>query len=151
MGIGKDREYRTRYGKRHLLRESIPLVTYSGNFLEKGYHKIEFHFTLPSQIPGSFFFAGWRFSRASIQYNLNAVLTASEPKNNLKFKRLLLITRRVFPEADIQEMSDEQNISSCCCFSKGVSKIRARFEQKNYFVDQVARALLTIDNSACSA
>ena len=48
-------------------------------------------------------------------------------------------------------MEDARNIKTFCCFSKGLSKIRARFEQNTFTVDEQARALLYIDNSDCSA
>lgn len=66
-------------------------MTYSGNVLDKGYHKIEFHFQLPKEIPGSFVMYDRSSSWAKVQYQVNAELTATEKERNLKFKRILLV------------------------------------------------------------
>ena len=51
-------------GKKEIILYQIPLVSYNGTVLQKGFHKVEFHFDLPPQLPGSFaFFASADYAR----------------------------------------------------------------------------------------
>lgn len=57
----------------------------------------------------------------------------------------------MFPQLENRELSDERNVKSFGCFSKGLSKIKARFEQNSFHVNQTARTLFSIDNTDCKA
>ncbi len=63
----------------------------------------------------------------------------------------MLIQQPLFPELKNEELHDERNVKTFCCVSKGLSRVRAKFEQNSFYVDQTARTLLFLDNTNCTA
>ena len=67
----------------------------------------------------------------------------------MKYKQRLILREPAI--AQYGDMFDDAaNVTSCCCFSKGMSKVRASFEKNFYTPLEVARCSAWIDNTACS-
>lgn len=138
-------------GKKKVIDQRIPLVSFFGNELAVGFHKVDFGFQLPATLPGAFmwYHSDWY---ARIEYKLRVELKAVENSESLEFERFLLIQEKHIPaKEEIKEMEIEHKIKTMGMFSKGTGKIRARIENNEYTVNDSARVFLDIDNSACKA
>lgn len=52
-------------------------------------------------------------------------------------------------QADVQTVS-KQELTNCCCISKGFSTLKTDFEKNVYCPNENAKAIMTVDNSECS-
>ena len=103
---------------------------------------IPFSFKLPYYAPASFSFshtdAGGTFLQASIIYTLKAVLVESEATLVEDSLTLNVLSNKATTKP--QETREILNISTCCCFHKGLSKLAlAQKDLQNTAYGQLAR------------
>ena len=134
-------------GKKQIIDQKIPLVSFYGHELAIGFHKIDFGFYIPQGIAGAFmwYHADW-FAR--VEYKLSVNLKAVNSSDSLEFERFLLIQEKeISAKEENKELIAEHKVKSFCCIPWGVSRLRAKFENNELKVNQIARAFLEIDNS----
>ena len=138
-------------GKKSIVDQNIPLVSFFGNELAVGCHKIDFGFILPATLPGAFmWYHGDWFAR--VEYKLKAKLTAVNKSDSIDFDRYLLIQEKeISAKEENRELESARKVKSFCCVPKGMSKIKGKFEKNELKVNEIARAFLQIDNSECKA
>ena len=80
-------------GKKSIVDQNIPLVSFFGNELAVGCHKIDFGFILPATLPGAFmWYHGDWFAR--VEYKLKAKLTAVNKSDSIDFAGICSSRRR---------------------------------------------------------
>lgn len=111
-------------GNRKIIDQRIPLVSFFGNELALGSHKVDFNFQLPPTLPGAFlwYHLDWK---AKIEYKLKLQLTALDEKDNLEFERFILIQEKNIPaKEETKDVEVDHKIKTMGMFSKGRSKYK---------------------------
>lgn len=122
-----------------------------GGFFQAGSHCIGFCFTLPDTLASSFFYKNEHDGAkpsAKCKYHLKATFKASGVKK-LMTKQILIIREKAVKLQEDVSIASKQELTNCCCVSKGFSTLKTDFEKNIYCPNECAKAIMTIDNSEC--
>jgi hypothetical protein len=113
-----------------------------------------FAFLLPQGCPSSTYFSGSDEAEGTIKYSCKAKFKAEDhtPVADIKYKCPLVV--REMPQAgstNIEAKSKVKVKKCCCCCSLGDCKLKALFEKDCYTSQEIAKAIIDIDNSDCKA
>jgi len=118
------------------------------NGLAPGAHAVGFSFVLPTGLPSSFFFKNEHIREkpnAKAKYHIKVKLEGTD----VKAKQVLMIREPAVKLREGEAQSEKSDISTCCCIPQGTSTLKTDFEKNIYCPNEVARAIMHIDNSDC--
>ena len=116
-----------RKGGKEIIYTRVPLFTFPDRIVMPGQYCYPFQFPISNGIPGSVLISNHDY-KAQIKYSLTAILDPWKDHHikKMKYKQRLIIREPAI--AQYGDMFDDAaNVTSCCCFSKGISKVRASF------------------------
>lgn len=145
--------YNVHDDENRFLHQRIALATFPVNPVPPGQYQFPFCYFLSSALPGSFSHDFSMYSRdcyARIKFEVMASLENGDPKYPLVRHQLPLIVDQPSNMAlnggnSKKELS--QNITHCCCFDRGQSRIVSYFEKNDYYPGEVAYLVTEADNS----
>src|SRR3990167_4476911 len=132
----------------------IPIYTFPSAFVPSGQYSIPFSFMLGPGLPSTF---KYEFKMhgfdcyAATNYELMASLEsigfgAQSLRQTIAFN----VNQPVVVGDASQRKELTQNVTSCCCFGKGSSKITTYFEKSDYIPGETAYLITEADNTQCT-
>ena len=122
---------------------------HSGAVIPPGQFSFPISFKIPAGLASSFFLRSGT-TVAEIAYYVEAYLKPEKdiyPK--IKHKRSITIRQALKNQITTKEVSINQEVTSCCCCSKGTVSMWTAFEKNAYAPGEQARVVSEIDNSKC--
>lgn len=85
-----------------------------------------------------------------IKYNLHATLDRKEGHKPLRYKTALMVHEAPcsVPKKN-RNQTDAEQITTWCCLNRGKSTMGVTFNKVNFTPDEIAKAVITIDNGSC--
>lgn len=130
------------------------IYRFSTDFIPAGQYTFPFSFALPAGLPSTFNHTFHRYgaNHAKVNYTVGARVGAfmqlgapiSCTQNFVLNQELIASTGNVRKEIC-------KEVKSCCCCSKGDSKIVSYFEKNDYCPGETAFMITEVDNSKCKA
>lgn len=130
-----------------------PVFQIPGGFLAPGTYAISFQFQLPVGMPSSIYFKDTHVRerpKAKIKYHVKTTIHCANHKENMKYKQVLVIREPPVEFKMNEAQMEESKISTWCCIDQGVSKMWANYEKNIYTPNEVAKAMIHVDNSQCT-
>ena len=132
----------------------IPVYSFSSGMISPGQYSFPFGFVLQSGLPSSFqhkFKMGLEDCFAGVTYELQASLSSSQSSppaisHTIPFNVNQPVS--LSNEGSRKEMNSK--IDSCCCISRGESRIVSYFEKVEYVPGETAYLICEADNSKCT-
>jgi hypothetical protein len=103
-----------------------------------------FQFVLPKDIPSSIFYKSGR-NKSKVKYCIAAKLKGSHDK--IKSKQILMIRAPPVKFIEDSKQSSNTELNCCCCFGKGAASAKVEFEKNIYCPNEVAKAIVHVDNT----
>lgn len=151
------RETRTvvvkRRHKKEIFKQEVPAFVFTAPLLQPGDYSIPFSFVMPAGLPSSFQYIDqhiWQKPKGKVKYTIKARMIDSHTKELMRHKQVLILREQ--GEAFQQNIvhTDENNISTWCCMSQGVSRVTTTFEKNVFEPHETCKAIVSIDNSQCN-
>jgi len=130
-----------------------PVFPIPGGFLQPGSYAVSFQFVLPIGMPSSINFKDNRdraHPKAKIKYYVKTFVNTVDPHDKMKYKQILAIREPPVPFKMNEQQAEESHVTTWCCVDQGISKMWANYEKNIYCPNEVAKAMIHIDNSACT-
>jgi len=146
--------YEDHHNSNDIFKYEQDVYLFSGGLIPAGQYVFPFAFLLPQVCPSSIYFSGDDNAEATIKYSCSAKFKAKDhtPVADIKYKCPLVI--REMPKAgstNIEAKSKVKINKCCCCGSLGECELKALFEKNCYTSQEVAQAVIEVDNSNCKA
>ena len=122
---------------------------HAGAVIPPGQFSFPISFKIPAGLASSFFLRSGT-TVAEIAYYVEAYLKPERdiyPK--IKHKRSITIRQALKNQITTKEVSINQEVTSCCCCSKGTVSMWTAFEKNAYAPGEQARVVTEVDNSKC--
>ncbi|CAG9317999.1 unnamed protein product [Blepharisma stoltei] len=145
-GSGKHRHLRFYEGKHCISNFKYQIYALDASQSVQSY-TIPFSFKLPDNLPGSFSITASSGTSAFIRYEMRAKLIPVSGKAFFKNKREIEIKQVAESINQNIECEKTAQISTWCCVSKGALSIKARFAKDFYTPDEIATAIVDVNNS----
>lgn len=129
--------------------EAVIYEFYQGS-INPGQYCFPFSFYLPKECPSSAYFTGSQSAKAYIKYTCKGTFEAANGSNidDIKYE-LPFMVRQIKMEvnANLQAFGEEKIDKCCCCCAAGKATVGALFEKNAYTTNEIAHALVNINNS----
>lgn len=121
-----------------------------GGWLQQGSHCVGFSFKLPLGLPSSFFYKK-NFTEekpeAKCKYTITALVNSPDDQPYLRAKQVLLIRQKPVDLSENTSHFMRSELNNYGCIGKGFSSLKTEFEKNIYCPNEVAKAIVTVDNS----
>ena len=87
--------------------------------------------------------------KAKVKYMVKAKIDSSNDSHDMSYKQILVIREKPVALQEKVEISETQNIKTCCCCDQGPSALKAKFNKNVFTPDETAEGKIEIDNSQC--
>jgi hypothetical protein len=121
--------------------------------LNVGDYTIPFSFIMPPGLPSSFQFIDhhtWAKPKGKVKYAIKSTLIDRHSKVLMAHKQVLILREMGDDFKQNIVHTDENNISTWCCMSQGVSRVSTTFEKNTFEPHEICKAVVNIDNSQCN-
>jgi Arrestin (or S-antigen), N-terminal domain len=153
-GAEEKKQHHPKYEDNWFFSHKIPIYTFPNAFVPGGQYSIPFSFMLGPGLPSTF---RYEFKMhgfdcfASTNYELMASLeSVGLGAQNLRHTTTFNVNQPVVVGDGSQKKELTQNVTSCCCFGKGSSKITTYFEKSDYIPGETAYLITEADNTQCT-
>ena len=145
-------ELEKRHSDKKIFEFSAPVFTFATPVLEPGDYAIPFAFQLPSHLPSSILFKRdtRRKPKAKVKYTIKTVLNCQDSHDEMKYKQVLIVREAASSHESSIKQTSENNITTWCCMSQGVSKLECTFDKNTFTPVESCGATVQIDNSSCN-
>ena len=135
------------------LRYHEPVYRFPEGFFNPGAYVIEFSFNLPIDLPSSInthMKDVRERPKAKIKYFIKAKVNAFDPRDNMKYKQVLIVRERPVEFKMGEQQQETSNITTWCCVDQGTSSMWSSFEKNIFTPVDCAKAIIHVDNSKCT-
>lgn len=105
---------------------------------------------MPANLPSSFQFIDdkmWQRPKGKVKYSIKAMMKDHHDKVMMHHKQVLILREMGDAYKENITHTDENNISTWCCCSQGVSRVITTFEKNVFEPHELCKAIVNIDNS----
>jgi hypothetical protein len=138
--------------KRDIIDKDFIIHHYPRVNIEPGDYIFEFAIQLPKKCPSSTYYTGKEKSEAYIKYKLKAKFEADNGSKASDLKDDCFLVVRQSPDGVDMNLNAQESVDvkKClCCCSMGTCIINTWFERNVYTTDEVAQAVVSVDNTRC--
>jgi len=87
--------------------------------------------------------------KAKIKYFVKTVLHCEGIAHNMKYKQVLIIREPPVPFKVGEQQQETSKVTTWCCIDQGISAMWSAFEKNIYTPQEIAKAMIHVDNSRC--
>jgi hypothetical protein len=88
--------------------------------------------------------------KAKIKYYVKTTVKTANPREEMKYKQVLAIREPPVPFKMNERQMEESKVTTWCCIDQGTSTMWANYEKNIYTPQEVAKAMIHVDNSKCT-
>lgn len=118
-----------------------------------GAYVINFSFNLPADLPSSIntHIKNVRERpKAKIKYFVKAKVTGIDQRDNMKYKQVLVVREPPVEFKVGEQQQETSHVTTWCCVDQGTSSMWSAFEKNVFTPQDVAKAMINVDNSKCT-
>lgn len=111
------------------MKTKLDLYTWESGYINPGGYSFPFSFMLNPEWPGTFSFKQ-RDKKARIKYEVKCTCSfPSDKKREFCYRSELIVRERLQEKIKNQIKETTAEVTSCCCCSNGICKIKVFFEK----------------------
>jgi len=143
--------YESRSDSHKCFKYEFPCASFNGEFVPAGQYQIPFSFSLPEDIPSTFYYKWHNMGDcyAKIHYSAKVKLESNgNDKDLLKDQFDIVINSAQIQKTNHQRVDLNKEIVSCCCIKKGKFKMTSYFEKSAYMPGETAYLVVEAENNS---